>query len=140
MATAKNLNYLKAYYKSLINKILKSNKDIDIESLIDSLIDPKEFEIQLYLTNDKILAGTSLSTCSRCKKIAPGNSSFCPNCCMKKFLFDKYDLIKKDNTITNCNYYIMLDNLIIVRKDYESFVASNCKELKKLLKAEYKKE
>ena len=132
MAIAKNLNYLKAYYKSLINKILKSNKDIDIESLIDSLIDSKEFEIQLYLSKDKILGGTSLSTCSRCQKIAPGNSSFCPNCCIKKFLFDKNDIIKITNT-GGCTSYILLDNLVIHRKEYETIITTNCNQLKKLL-------
>ena len=137
MKLAKNLNYLKAYYKSTIDKILISNNNININSLIDCLVDDKEFEIQLYIPKDRISISTNVSECSRCHKTTSINSTFCPNCCMKKLLFERNDIESMMNQDNSNQSYIILDNIYIHKKNYETIIWYNIKELKKRLKEEY---
>ena len=83
--TPKNYSYILAYYVSIFKKI---KDQVNIATIIDRLIDKDQFEIQIYYDKNNIFNHGD-SSCSRCHKPAPVNSTFCPNCNMIKLLYTK---------------------------------------------------
>ena len=58
---------------------------------------------------------------------------------MKKLLFERNDIESMMNQDNSNQSYIILDNIYIHKKNYETIIWYNIKELKKRLKEEYVK-
>lgn len=135
--TPKNYSYILAYYVSIFKKI---KDQVNIATIIDRLIDKDQFEIQIYYDRNSIFNHCD-SSCSRCHKPAPVNSTFCPNCNMIKLLYTKSDLHTLLSKIDrgHANYNINVDGIFIYKKQYEIITSSFAKLIKSRLIEIYKK-